>query len=91
MNRQTYRIDIDRLVLDGLDLNQGQAEHFRVLLERELSGHLSAGELPKGPSSILRMQAPDLDLHFNLGPTKATPAASVAQAVAEALRSARRG
>lgn len=45
MNRAVTRIDIDRVVLDGLEITPEQADRLRSLLEAELARRLGSGSL----------------------------------------------
>ena len=85
MKKPVYRIDVDRLVLQGPALDRSQAERLRVLLERGLAERLSAGVSAEAGGDLLRLRAPDLRLDD--GTTEASMAEGVAQVVAAALQS----
>ena len=51
MSDRPHRVDIDRLVLTGLGLTSGRAEHLRASLEAELGRLLAHGGWPRGLTS----------------------------------------
>lgn len=89
MRRAVHTVDVDRVVLDGLEMTPEQAERLRPLLEAELRDQLergaSLGRL--AGVEVLRIEAPAVDLGRSAGEERL--AAGLAGSVGEALSSLR--
>jgi hypothetical protein len=59
MNSVEYRLEIDRIVLEGLDLSPGEAERLRGAIEAALGRTLAGEEGLQGPAGgdIARLDA----------------------------------
>ncbi|MGB7537782.1 MAG: hypothetical protein WBM17_04520 [Anaerolineales bacterium] len=62
MNRRLRSIEIDRIILDGLDVAPDRAEHIRRLVAAKLGSALSEGEIHDVSTggSIPHLAAPPL-------------------------------
>ena len=84
MNRNVYRIEIDRLVLDGLEITPGQAKQLHPLLEAELARRLEPeGLVGLRAQAVSRWVAPPVQFDGNVGMERLATdlAASVAEAI----------
>jgi hypothetical protein len=63
MNRRLRSIEIDRIILDGLDVTPDRAERIRLLAAAKLSRALAEGDTNSvsGSGSIPRLVAPPLE------------------------------
>jgi hypothetical protein len=85
MSETRYRIEIDRIILEGLDFAPARAEGIRRLIEAELHALLVRGDVAQvaGSSEAVRLAAPTMgsgDLRSDRQLASAL-ARSVAQAV----------
>lgn len=85
MNDRSHTIDIDHLVLDGLDVTPDRAEHIRTLVETELERAMTLRGAIDGlsGSTVRHLEAPAIRVagpHAD-GLLAAAVASSIAQAV----------
>ncbi len=91
MNDRGCRIEIERLILSGLDLNQAQAERVRALLEGELRSRLGRQGIPDGLDGgvVDKIDAPSLSVPEAAGEQRL--AASLALSLVQALQNGKGG
>jgi hypothetical protein len=60
----TLRVDIDRIILTGLEVTPDRAEHIRTLVETGLRRQLQREGLPQGLAGgqVNRLHAPEVHL-----------------------------
>lgn len=64
MSHPAFRVDIDRIVLTGLEVTPDRAEHIRTQVEAELLHRLQREGLPQGLAGgqMNRLPAPEMHL-----------------------------
>jgi len=82
------RVEIDRIVLSGLEVTPNRAEHIRVLVEAQLRHQLQREGLPPGLTGggVNRLQAPEM--HLAQPYSDSSVAGALTKNIAHALRGA---
>jgi len=64
MSGPAFRVDIDRIVLSGLEVTLDRAEHIRTLVETGLQRQLQREGLPQGMAGgrVKSLHAPEMHL-----------------------------
>ena len=88
MRGTAFRVDIDRLVLTGLQVTPEQADHIRTLVEAGLQRQLQREGLPQSLTSgeVSRLHTPEMhlaELHND-----SSVAGALTKTIAHALRNA---
>lgn len=78
-------VEIDRIVLTGLDVTPDRAEHIRALVEAALRQRLAQGEWPDGPTAVRHLEAPAM--HVVGSHDDGRLAGGLAGGIAQAIRS----
>lgn len=86
MRDPALRVEIDRIVLSGLEVTPDRAEHIRTLVEARLRHQLQREGLPPGLAGgeVNRLQAPEMNLAEPQ--SDSAMAGALAKNIAHALR-----
>jgi hypothetical protein len=89
MRGSAFRVDIDRIVLIGLDVAPDSASFIREQVEAELTHRLQRDGLPRGPAGggqVNRLRTPQM--HLPRPPSDGSVAGALASSISDALRRA---
>jgi hypothetical protein len=88
MSGSAFRVDIDRIVLTGLEVTPDRAEHIRTLVETGLQRQLQREGLPQGMAGgqVKSLHTPEM--HLAEPHSDSSLAGALAGTISYALRNA---